>query len=379
MPETFKQIADKLTSSSSVLIVLAPLPSPDSVASGLALKKYLLKMDKDVIVIAAGGSLNPRVDFLPGYNEIARELNIAKGFVIEVGTKRTPISELSYKKEDDKLSIFLKPKSGEFTKDDVTFKSSKFPYDAVVTLGVGSLEGLSQFYSRYAELFFETPIINIDYRGSNEGFGQYNLILVTAASLSEIVFDLIYEMEKDLIDNDVATSLLAGIIAETNSFQTTRTTPQSFLKASQLVNLGANQQDIVTRLYKNKSMGFLKLWGRVLARIKSEPESFLVYSAINRIDIEKSDASTEDVANILKEMVTQLGFAKIQVFMRELDPESTEVYINAPESLHLPDAFVAFQPESLQAHSLKFNIPTGLIPAEEQVLNIIRAEAKKLS
>jgi nanoRNase/pAp phosphatase (c-di-AMP/oligoRNAs hydrolase) len=379
MPEAFKQIAEKINNSGSILIVLSPLPSSDTIAAGLALAAFLKKMEKDVVVLSPDGVLNSNIDFLPGYQTIAREINLTKGFVIDVDAKRTGIAELSYKKDGDKLSIFLKPKSGELLPEDVTFRSSKYPYDILITIGLSGLEGLGEFYGKSAELFFETPILNIDFKGSNEGFGQFNLVELNASSNSEIVFDLIQEIEKELIDKDLATTLLAGIIAETNSFQHPRTTPRAFMKASELVNLGGDQQGIVNNLYKNKSMGFLKLWGRVLARIKNEPESALVYSAVNNLDVEKSEASAEDVSLILKEMILQLSFAKIFVFLREVSENETEVYCAGPATLDLPSVFSQYKQDSALPHSLRFRIPSGLQDAEQAVLDKIRIEAKKIA
>ncbi|HYC80059.1 MAG TPA: DHH family phosphoesterase, partial [Candidatus Binatia bacterium] len=335
MPDTFKQVAEKFHNSGSVLIVISPMPAADTIAAALALSGFLKRIDKDAVIITPDGHLNTNASFLPGYDQILREFNASKGFVIDVSTKRTGVAELSYKKEGDKISVYLKPKAGQFEPNDVTFRNSKYPYDAIITIGVSKLENLGEFFGRYAEMFYETPIVNIDFKGSNEGFGQFNLVELNASSNSEIVFDLISEMEKDLIDQEIATTLLAGIIVETNSFQHTRTTPQAFTKAAELVGLGGDQQKIVVELYKNKSMGFLKLWGRVLARLKEQPESSMVYSSVNRLDVEKAGANDADASLVLKEMVLQLSFAKIHIFFRELHEDSTEVYISAPAVLNL--------------------------------------------
>lgn len=379
MTDIYKQVAEKLTSANSTAIILPMTPTPDAVAAGLALHAYLKRLEKDSVVISADGDLPKSVDFLPGYGEIMRDFTLSKSFVIDVSTKRTPLSELSYKKEDDKLSIFLKAKSGEFSAEDVTFKSSKFPYEAVVLIGTAKYEALGSFYSKFAELFFETPVVNIDYRGANENYGQFNLVNLNAASQAEIVFDLINEMEKDLINPEIATSLLTGIISETNSFQHMRTTPQVFLKASQLVSLGGNQQDIINRMFKNKSMGFLKLWGRVLARLKHEPEYSLAHSSINKLDVDKTGANSQDTEAVIKEMAKELGFAKVHVFFHEIDAQKTDVYISAPASINLMSLFTSYQPASLIPQVIKITLSSPLTDAETTILGVIRKEAAKLS
>ena len=378
MPETFKQVAEKLNSSSSILIVLPSVPSPDAIASGLALANFLKRMEKDAVVVASDASLNNQVDFLVGFDQVLREMNVSKSFVIKISTKRSGLSELSYKKESDHLAIHLKAKNSDFTSDDVTFATSKFPYDAVVVLGAPSLDNLGVFYSKNAELFFETPVINIDFKGANQGFGQFNLVEVNASSISEIVYDLILQIEQEFVDEHVATSLLTGIIAETNSFQNNRTTPQSFVKSSRLINSGAKQQDIINQLYKNKSMGFLKLWGTVLATLKHEPENSLAYSAVNRGDLEKAGATLVDSASIIKEMVQQLAFVKIHLFLIETAAQQTQVYVSAPVSFDLRSVFAQFQPQLIEPRIVRFTIEQDAIPAQQQVIEILHQSAKKL-
>jgi nanoRNase/pAp phosphatase (c-di-AMP/oligoRNAs hydrolase) len=379
MPESFKQAAEKLNAAGSVLVVLPPLASPDTVAASLGLFNYLKKLDKDAVVVASDGLLNPQVEFLPGYGQVLRELSLVKGFVIDVSTRRTDVAELSYKKEDGRISVYLKPKSGEFTPEDVTFRTAKFPYDAIAVVGADKLESLGGFYARNAELFFETPVVNIDHKGSNTGFGQLNVVNLNASSDSEVVYDLVSEMGRELVDHDASTALLAGMIAETNSFQHGKTTPQSFMKASQLVESGAKQQDIVTQLFRSKSMGFLKLWGRALARLKSEPSGQLAIASVTADDVAKSGASAQDVAAILKEMSTQLAFAKVHVFFRETADGSTEVFCSGPSSLALASALSSYQPASTQPQAMRFTVPLPMAEAEPQVMATIRAEASKLS
>ena len=172
----------------------------------------------------------------------------------------------------------------------------------------------------------------------------------------------------------MATQLLAGIIAETNSFQHVRTTPQTFLKASQLVSLGAKQQEIINHLYKSKSLGLLKLWGRVLARLKQDFNNLLVYSAVNQSDLDKAQATQEDANSIIKEMAANLGFAKIFVFLKEEANATTTVFCQSHLPLPLASMFSQFQPESFNHQTIKFTILKPLMETEKQVLQILGNE-----
>lgn len=370
-------VINRIAQASSVLILVQG-SSGDGLSSGLALRAFFKKLEKDVVLLSLE-QVSERFRFLPGIEDIKSEVDLTKSFVIDVATKRSGLAELSYKKEDDKLSIFLKPVSGTLTAQDVTFRSSGFPYDLVVVLGIGSFEQLGNFYAHHTDLFFETPVVNIDFRATNENYGQINLVNLSATSCSEIILDLINEFESTLLDETIATQLLAGIIAETNSFQHIRTTPQTFIKASQLVSLGAKQQDIIGNLYKTKSLGLLKLWGRVLARLNQEEHLSLVHSAVSANDIIKVGASIADVENIIKEMTMQLTFAKLFVFFAEAAPEQTAVFCSTQLPLPLPELFAAFSPQNINSQTVKFTVGRGLAETEKQVLDILKTEANKLN
>ncbi len=371
-PTNFTQtVINRLAQASSVL-VLGSGTSGDSLAAGLALRAFLKKLDKDVLFYA----LHPvadRFQFLPQVAEVLPRLDLTKNFVIDVSTKRSPLAELSYKKEADRLSIFLKPATGALSPQDITFRNSIFPYDLVVVLGIASFEQLGDFYAQHTDLFFETPVVNIDFRANNENYGQINLVNLSATSCSEIVLDLINQFESSLIDETIATQLLAGIIAETNSFQHIRTTPQTFLKASQLVALGANQQDIIGNLYKTKSMGLLKLWGRVLSAIRQDERLSLFYSSASQEDVRQAAANEADIDNVIKEMASELTTVKSQLFLAEAVSGQTLGYMHTILPLDLAQIFQAYSPSVIAQQTIKFICPKPLPQAIETIHSLVES------
>ena len=359
------------------MVLLPPNPDGDGIGAALALRSLLKKMEKEVITLSPDTTPDSKFAFLPEFEHIQTKLEISKNFVIDVSNKRVEVEELSYKKEQDRLSIYLKPKAGQLDSSDISFRNSNFPFDYVICVGLSSLDQLGEFYSANAELFFETPIINIDHSGANENYGQINLVKLNATSNAEIVFDLINEYESSLVDPNIATQLLAGIISKTNSFQHTRTTPAALNKASQLISLGGDQQEIIKQLYKTKSLGLLKLWGRVLARLKIFSDLNLALSLITPSDIEKSSANQEDIENIISQMTSQLGVAKIFAFLIEEQPNSTVCFLAAAAPIDLAFLFAIYQPQAA-AVGIKFNIPGNLTFAEGQIIQILQNSLPKL-
>lgn len=376
--DQIEQITDRLASANHVLVVIPDGTNPDLVGSGLALQMFLKRLEKRASIVALGAT-HPKLGFLPGVSEIKDRIDTAKSFVIDVSSKRAEVAELSYQKTPDKLSIYLKPKSGEFETSDVSFRSSGFPYDLLIILGVESLDKLGSFYSNNTELFFETPIVNIDHKPANESYGQFNLVVLTATSVSEIMMDLLNKFEAGLMDAEIATLLLTGIISETNSFQHAKTTPQVFMKASQLVEQGARQQEIVSSLYKSKSLGLLKLWGRCLARLKTALNNLVVYSVLPQTDVEKAQATNEDISAIIKEMNSQLSFARVWLFLVEAGAEQTQAFCSTLLPISLADVFREYIPEIINPQTIKFSIPKNLNDAEAKTLELLNQQLKLIN
>ncbi len=316
-----QQIFEQVKKSNKILILLPQNPGPDTLASGLALRLFLERLQKDVSLVTFG-KVEENLKFLPGLNSILHNIEGGKSLVITVNTKNKKMDEVSYQTTEGSVNIYLKSKTEQFTPQDLSFSTEKFPLDLIICLGARSLEDLGSLYEQHADLFFETPKINIDNKSGNEYFGQLNLVDITATSIAEILTVLFEKYEQQLVNEDIATCLLTGIIAQTNSFQHVHTTPKAFLKASELVSLGGRQQEVVKNIFKTKSLSLLKLWGRALARMKIYEPAGLIYSLLNFSDFEKSESSEAEVLLALKEFVDNIGGYKVVGLIAEARPGS---------------------------------------------------------
>ena len=374
--EPLPQTISQLKQARNVLILVSNGGNLDHIAAGLALSQFLTKLDKQTTVISTT-SLQPKAKILPEAELVGSGQQLTKNLVIEVGFEHAHLGELRYQKQEDKLSVFLVPKEGQFEPSDVSIKNAVYPFDLIVALGIASLEELGEFYAKHSQLFFETPVVNIDNSASNEVYGAVNLISLTSSAVTEIVFDLLQEYEPNFLDEKIATLLLTGLVSQTNSFQTVKTTPQAFDKASKLVSMGAKQQDIITQLYRSKSLGLLRLWGRVLARLKHDSQNQIAYSLVTASDIEKSTAAESDVDEIIYEMAQQLNFAKIHIFLAEKTEKQTEAYLFTAVPLNVPIVFAEYSPANLGGQNYRFRINKPVAEAESEVLAKIQAELHK--
>ncbi len=314
-----QQIIEALGKAKKILVVLPKVSHADSVAAGLALTLFLKKTDKDVVLVSSS-PLPENLKFLPGSAQIQSSVENGQSLVVVLDTSQKSLDELSYQARDNKVEIFLKSKTSLFIPADVSFGAEKFPLDAIVCLDCKSLEDAGEIFENNTDLFFETPKINIDHKPGNEYFGNINLVDVTASSVSEILSGLFEKFENQLVDEDIATCLLTGIIAKTESFQHVRTTPKAFLQASQLVSLGGRQQEVIKHIYKTKSLPLLKLWGRVLAKLKTMDDFSLAYATLDGSDFEKTAGSAELLPAVLNELLDNTSGYRLVAILAENGP-----------------------------------------------------------
>lgn len=297
-----QQVYELIQKHSNILILLPFASNGDAIGAGLALAAALKKLSKKVTIVSGESSLS-QYNFLEGVDAIEQDIKAGRDLIISIDTKEHPVGELRYDKDNGLLNIYLTPAGGNLETKNIELKQGSFNYDLLIVLDCSDLEELGSVYEKNTELFFDVPIINVDHHSSNEQFGEVNMVEITAASTSEIVYYMIEEWGKDIVDERNATQLLAGIIASTNSFRKNNTTPRSFNVAAALIGKRANHQEIVRYLYKTKPLEILQLWGRIMARLKHDEENKILWSLLSKEDFTVTNTTPQSLARTLDELV----------------------------------------------------------------------------
>src|SRR4030042_5811305 len=161
------------------------LTEGDVFCSGSALFYILKKINKNV---------NLSLKRIPN----GFEFLTGSRFVISVDTKKSDVAEVFYEKNSENLKIWLTATGTELSSKTISFSSQNFPPETenfnpelLITLGAQGFEGLGKAFFEKPELFYQTPLINIDNNPSNQNFGEVNLIDIKSCSCSEIIIDLI--------------------------------------------------------------------------------------------------------------------------------------------------------------------------------------------
>lgn len=341
-----EQFLTMLERSKRPLILLSANPNVDDFSSAFGVATLLSKLSKPVEIVTSGGTTPKALSFLAPPAPIRGDIqNIAK-LTLKVDLKRAALDELSYHKDDDsgELHIHLLPKHGHWKPEDVTIETQSYKYDLLICIGGSDLEQFGELYQSYQDFFFKTPIINIDHAGTNEHFGQANLVDMSAVACSEICYDLFCKIDESLIDEAVATYFLTGMIHKTRSFRSENVTPKTLKTAGELISLGAKRDEIVEKLYKTRSVETLRLWGRALARLKSDPKANMVWTLLTRQDFANAGADETALENIVEELLMTAPEANVAAIFYEHPKKMICVKLHARrpyDALHLGAPFRA--------------------------------------
>lgn len=336
-------------------------------------------MDKNIELAAEKFNSDELYSFLPAYAEIKPNLDNPRKFIISLDTSKAKVSQVRYTQEENKLNFIISPKDGFFATTDVSAVVSNFKYDLIIVVGTPDLESLGRIYDDDTEFFYQTPIINIDHNSNNESFGQINFIELTAVSTSELIFSLFESFGRDLVDEDIATCLLTGMIAETKSFKTNNITPQALLTASQLMSMGARREQIVNQLYRSKGLNVLKLWGRALARLSGSLDNKLVWSTLSAADFLKTNSTEKDLADVVDELIVNIPQAKVIAIIYENEPtKQTNLLLYAIKNIDALGLIKEFNPTGTKnlARAV-INLP--VTEAEKTVVSAVQDKLNKLS
>lgn len=173
-------------------------------------------------------------------------------------------------------------------------------FDAIVLVDNGDLKRTG-FWKRVNQAKgSKIPIINFDHHPGNDVWkiATLNIADPDASSTCEIIYDF-FMHDNYPITTEVATSLLLGIYGDTGGFQHPNTSKSVMLIASELLNKGAKLKKIASSVSQSRSVKMLRLWGSAIDNMFEYKKSGLIISVITKKDIERIGASEEEISGLV--------------------------------------------------------------------------------
>lgn len=238
------QLVDKLKTSNNILLTVSRNPSVDQLAACLGLTLVLNKMDKHATAVYSGETPST-IEFLKPEETIEKNTDSLRDFIISLDKSKA--DKLRYKVEDDVVRIFITPYRTSITESDFDFSQGDFNVDVVVALGVQDQDDIDTAITAHGRILHDAAVTSIN-ASAEGGLGTVNWHDPAASSLSELVVELANLLGEGLLDEQSATALLTGIVAETDRFSNEKTSSETMRASSILMAVGADQQLVSAKL-----------------------------------------------------------------------------------------------------------------------------------
>jgi hypothetical protein len=241
-----QKVAERLKQSSSVLVTVSANPSVDQLAACIALTILLNKTGKHATAVFSG-KVPSTIEFLQPEKTLEKNTDSLRDFIIALDKSKA--DRLRYKVEDRYVKIFITPYKTSISEKDLEFSQGDLNCDVIVALGVHHQQDLDQAIMAHGRILHDATIISINTSSQQNNIGNMNWQDDSASSLSELVTNLASALsDKDLLDSQIATALLTGIVASTKRFSNERTAPKTMNASAKLLAAGANQQLVAAKL-----------------------------------------------------------------------------------------------------------------------------------
>ncbi len=198
------------------------------------------------------------------------------------------------------------------THDPSIFNNPEITTVVVVDSGDLGYAGVAQFLKGKPY-----RIVNIDHHPTNEQYGEWNLVMPTASSTTEIIYHY-FKHNSINITPTRATALLTGLVTDTDNFSNPATTIHSLNIASELMLRGGSLKSVKTLTAQNKTLRSLKLWGIVLSRLTRDENTGITYTYLKLSDLVEAgvgESESEGIVNFL----SNLGQDSVSLILKETE------------------------------------------------------------
>lgn len=178
-------------------------------------------------------------------------------------------------------------------------------------------------------------IINVDHHASNDQYGIFNYVEAEASSTSEIIYNLIKELDVEL-DRDIARALYTGIIYDTGVFKHPNTQPSTHAVASELLTHDIGASDIVNKLFFTKSFVQTKLLGQVLSGVELIASGKVAIGQITLNEITAVGGQVSDVDGVVQYMA-QIEGIETAAFLYEKNPGEIKVSLRSKKYFNVAE------------------------------------------
>ena len=284
----------KINDANNILVALSSNPTVDDLAAAIGLSLSLERTGKRAVAIYSGTTPNA-MEFLNPSDTLKTTADTLQDFVIAISKDKA--DHLRYKLDGDYVKIFITPYKTRIAEEDLEFSYGDFNIDLVIAINVASESVLDDALREQGRVLHDATVINIT-TSAPGSFGNIEWSDPGASSVSEMISQLLFGMGDDVVvEKNDATALLTGIIAATDRFSSTNTSPETMQVASKLMASGADQKLITENITSDLKDKILELADNVKKTDANSPINNEKAADEGILVVEKNAAPAEGSVN----------------------------------------------------------------------------------
>jgi len=261
--KTIEKIKKAIKKHKSFLVTSHVSPEGDSLGSQLAMANLLSQMGKDFVIVDSD-PIPARYRFLPN-------VSLIKSTRKKIGKK-----------------------------------------DAAIVLDCPNLTRVGKVEKMVRKC---RHIINIDHHVSNSMYGNINWVEKDASSVGEMMYKLFKATDCD-ISKKTALYLYIAILTDTGSFNYGNTSSATHEIVGELLGYGLEPFNISQNIYENKTLGEIRLLGKVLSSLKVTPNGKIAYITVTKSLLEKTGSKPSSCENFVN-FARSVRDVDVAIFFRE--------------------------------------------------------------
>lgn len=242
---TKNQVIDRLKQAQNVLVTVSDNPNVDQLAAALGFTLMMNKLDKRATAVFSG-DVPSTLEFLKPEETIETNTDSLRDFIIALDKSKA--DKLKYKVEDDVVKVFITPYKTSLSEEDLNFSQGDFNVDVVIALGVENKDHIDKAIMAHGRILHDATVIAVSNNENTLDIGSIQWQDKKASSLCEMLASTSEKFKNGIVDAQIATAFLTGIVSETDRFSNEKTSPKVMTLSAQLMSAGANQQLISTEL-----------------------------------------------------------------------------------------------------------------------------------
>lgn len=249
-----QQIVEKIKDNSNILVTVNTNPTVDELTAALGLTMMLNKIGKHTTAVVSG-EIPRAIDFLEPGKTFENTVDSLRDFIIALDKEKA--DHLRYKVDGDVVKIFITPYRTTISDKDLDFSQGDYNVEFVVAIGVNSRDDLDKALSSHGRILHDATVSSLTLGDEPSNLGSIDWLDSSASSYSEMLVSLseALKSDKSILDEQIATALLTGIVSATDRFSNDRTSSKVMTMSAQLMGAGANQQLIASKLSEAHAIG----------------------------------------------------------------------------------------------------------------------------